>query len=75
MQFDGAGSNNNPEAARAGYKKALGRRILYGTGIVIGVPLAIPLGIGLGAVVLALAAPVALVGAGVYGGMKIAEAL
>lgn len=78
MHFDTTmdGQNNNdPAIARAGYRKALGRKVMVGAGLAVGVPLAIPLGVGLIGAGVVLVTPFALVAGGVYGGYKIKKAL
>jgi len=69
MQF--TEKNNDIDVANSQYMTAVGKQVLLGAGIT----LAIPLGIALGAVGVILAAPVALVGGAIYGGMRIADEL
>jgi len=71
MQFDGDGKNDSIDMAKAGYRKALGRRVMVGTGMVVGIPVAVPLGIGLVGAAVVIAAPFALIAGGVYGGYKL----
>jgi len=79
MHFDGSnnpdGNNNDPALARAGYRKALGRKVMIGTGLVVGIPIAVPLGVGLIGAGVVIVAPFALIAGGVWGGYKIKKAL